>query len=42
MKKLNHYSLRDGYEMCYFGSTEYQRINNQSAVQYISTISGRI
>lgn len=42
MKKLDYCSLRDGYKMCYFGSTEYQRINNQLAVQYISTIGGRI
>ena len=41
MKKLSYYSLRDGYKMCYFGSTEYQRINNQKPVQYISTIKGR-
>lgn len=34
-------TLREGYEMCYFGSTEYNRINNQSTVQYISTASGR-
>lgn len=34
-------SIRDGYEMCLFGSTEYQRVNNQSNVTYISTRSGR-
>ena len=34
-------TLREGYEMYYFGSTEYQRINNQSTVQYISTANGR-
>lgn len=34
-------SIRDGYEMCYFGSTEYNRINNQANVSYISTRTGR-
>lgn len=34
-------SIRDGYEMCYFGSTEYNRINNQKVVNYISTKYGR-
>ena len=34
-------SIREGYEMCYFGSTEHQRVDNQSSVTYISTRSGR-
>ena len=34
-------TLREGYEMCYYGSTEYNRINNQATVRYISTTSGR-
>lgn len=35
-------SIRDGYQMCYFGSTEYNRLNNQADVHYISTSKGRI
>lgn len=34
-------SIRDGYEMCYFGSTEYARVNKQNIVNYISTKYGR-
>lgn len=34
MKKVDHYTVRDGYEMCYFGSTEYSRINNQIPTYY--------
>lgn len=34
MKKLDYYSLRDGYKMCYFGSTEYSRINKQNTTFY--------
>ena len=34
MKKLDHYTLRQGYEMCYFGSTEYNRVNNQMPIYY--------
>lgn len=34
-------SIRDGYQMCYFGSTEYNRINNQACVRYISPSGGK-
>lgn len=34
-------SIRDGFEMCYFSSTEYNRLNNQSTVEYISPKTGR-
>lgn len=34
MKKLDYCSLRDGYEMCYFGSSEYARVNNQIPTYY--------
>lgn len=34
MKKVDYYTVRDGYEMCYFGSTEYSRINNQIPTYY--------
>lgn len=34
-------SIRDGFEMCYFSSTEYNRLNNQSIVEYISPKTGR-
>lgn len=34
MKKIDYYSLRDGYKMCYFGSSEYNRVNNQSMTYY--------
>lgn len=33
--------IRDGYEMCLFGSTEYNRLGNQADVRYISTRNGR-
>ena len=34
MKKLDYCSLRDGYEMCYFSSSEYSRVNNQIPIYY--------
>lgn len=34
MKKLDYCSLRDGYEMCYFSSSEYSRVNNQISTYY--------
>ena len=34
MKKVDHYTVRQGYEMCYFGSTEYSRVNNQMPTYY--------
>lgn len=34
-------SIRDGFEMCYFGSTEYKRINEQKDVTYISPTTGK-
>lgn len=34
MKKIDHYTVRQGYEMCYFGSTEYNRVNNQMPTYY--------
>lgn len=34
-------TLRDGYLQCYFSSTEYNRINRQADVSYISPINGK-
>lgn len=34
MKKLDYCTIRQGYEMCYFGSSEYSRINNQTPTYY--------
>lgn len=33
-------SIRDGFEMCYFSSTE-NRLNKQSAVEYVLPKNGR-
>ena len=29
-------TIREGYEMCYFGSTEYKRVEEQQYTSYIS------
>lgn len=34
-------SIRDGFEMCYFSSTEYNRLNRQAIVEYVSPKNGR-
>lgn len=34
MKKIDHYTVRQGYEMCYFSSSEYGRVNNQVPTYY--------
>lgn len=34
MKKVDHYTVRQGYEMCYFSSSEYDRVNNQVPTYY--------
>lgn len=34
MKKVDHCLLRDGYEMCYFSSSEHSRVDNQVPTYY--------